>query len=89
MGGEEDPEEAARIRRAVVQQAAIKADALRAAAPAGTYEHAFLRRNPATFDVTDLALLERLAWHYRGRLPTYLRPRLNPTDPIVRETSHA
>lgn len=82
-----DPEEAARVRRVIVQGAAIKIEALRAAAPHGTYEYVFLRRDPATFNDVDFAVLTRLAWHYRRRLPRYLRPPVNPDDPIVRESA--
>jgi len=84
---ENDPEEATRVRRAIVRAAAIKAEALRAAAPHGTYEYDFLRRDPETFNDVDLQLLTRLAWHYRRRLPSYLRPNVNPDDPIVRESA--
>ncbi len=81
----EDPEEAQRVRAVAVQAAGLTLDALRAAAPCGTYEHGFLRRDPRAFDAVDFALLDRLAWHYRRRLPRYLRPALNPDDSIVRE----
>lgn len=82
----EADDDVARARLAVVTAARNRMDLLRAAAPSGTYEHAFLRRNPASFDVVDLALLDRLTWHYRDRLPTWARPKLNPADPIVQET---
>ncbi len=82
---EEDPEEPTRVRQAIVQAARGRMDQLRAAAPRGTYEHAFLRRDPASFDAVDLALLDRLTWHYRDRLPAWARPKLNPADPIVQE----
>lgn len=86
-GDDHDPEEASRVRRAIVVAARIKVEALRSAAPHGTYEYAFLRREPATFNDVDLAVLDRLAWHYRRRLPSYLRPPRNPDDPIVRESA--
>lgn len=82
---EQDTDDAARVRQAVVQAARNRMDQLRAAAPRGTYEHAFLRLDPASFDAVDLALLDRLAWHYRDRLPAWARPTFNPADPIVRE----
>ena len=80
-----DPEEDRRIRLALVQADRTLCDHLRAAAPPGTYEAAFLRRDADTFDTTDRALLKRLRWHYRRRLPAWLRPKVNPDDPIVRE----
>lgn len=83
---DEDRDEAARVRRAIVDAARVRIDQLRAAAPRGTYEHAFLRRDPAGFDAVDQALLDRLSWHYRDRLPGWARPKTNPTDPIVRES---
>ena len=82
---EHDPEEAERVRKAVIGAAALTQDALRGASPASTYEHAFLRRDVATYDAVDLELLNRLAWHYRRRLPRHLRRPLNPDDPIVRQ----
>ena len=82
---EHDPEEAARVRKARVAAAAEKLTALRAAPPKGTYEFMFVRRSPETFDECDFALLRRLVWHYRDRLPGWMRPKLNPDDPIVRE----
>lgn len=81
-----DTDDAGRARQAIVQAARNRMEQLRAAAPRGTYEHAFLRRDPAGFDAIDLALLDRLTWHYRDRLPAWARPTLNPADPIVRET---
>lgn len=78
-------DDAARARQAIVQAARNRMDMLRAAAPRGTYEHAFLRRDPDGFDAVDLALLDRLTWHYRDRLPVWARPKLNPADPIVQE----
>ena len=81
----DDPEEATRLRTVAVQAARIKMNELRAAAAPGSFEHAFLRRDPATFDDFAFALLTRLTWHYRRRLPRYLVPTQNPDDPIVRE----
>ena len=81
----DDPEEDRRLRGTAEQGAAIRMDALRAAAAAGSFEFVFLRRSPATFDAFDFVLLDKLAWHYRRRLPRYLAPKLNPDDPIVRQ----
>jgi hypothetical protein len=81
----EDREEEARLGAARVSAARVRMDALRGAAVARSYERAFLRREPATFGVFEFALLDRLLWHYRARLPGFLRPKLNPDDPIVGE----
>ena len=82
---ENDPEEARRVHLAQAVADRSVMDHLRAAAPRGTYEYVFLRRDPDTFDASDRALLKRLRWHYRDRLPSWLRPKKNPDDPIVRE----
>ena len=81
----DDPEEAARVRATAVQFAKLRLDELRAAAPSGSFEFAFLRRDPTRFSDMDFAILERLAWHYRRRISRFLAPKTDPDDPIVRE----
>lgn len=85
LAPETDFEQDARIRAAFVANDRLLCDRLFAATKPGTYERDFLLRDPATFDPADRALLKRLAWHYRTRLPAHLRPRVNPADPIARE----
>ena len=80
-----DSEELARQRWAAVRAARLKLDALMATAPPGSFEFTFLRRDTESFTDFDFGLLERLAWHYRRRIPRSLAPKLNPDDPIVRE----
>jgi hypothetical protein len=82
---ETDSEQEARVRAAFVAFDRLLIDRLFAATKPGTYEREFVLRDPATFDPADRALLARLAWHYRRRLPAHVRPRSNPSDPIVRE----
>jgi hypothetical protein len=82
---ETDFEQDARIRAAFVTLDRLLCDRLFAATRPGTYERAFLLRDPSTFDPTDRAFLKRLAWHYRTRLPAHLRPKVNPADPIACE----
>lgn len=72
-------------RRIIAQRDALVMQELRGAAPPGTYEFGFFRRDPAGFDDVDRALLLRLCWHYRDRLSAHWRPKVNPADPIVRE----
>jgi hypothetical protein len=83
---EADPEEGIRVRAALVAADRVTCERLRSAAAPRSYEYVFLRRDPATFDAADRLLLLRLAWHYRRRLPSHLRPTTNPDDPIVRES---
>lgn len=83
-GAEDDPEEAGRVYKAVIAATRDKLDALRAAPPPGSFDHQFVRRDPATFDATDHEILRRLIWHYRRRVPGWMRPRMNPDDPLVR-----
>jgi hypothetical protein len=81
----DDPEEARRVRMSSERFARLRMNDLRAAAAPGSFEHAFLRRDPATFDSFAFALLDRIAWHYRRRISRSLAPKLNPDDPIARE----
>ena len=81
---EHDPEQDRRVRAVFVQADRLLCDRLLAAAKPGTYEAAFLARDPATFDPADRTTLRRMAWFYRRRLPAGMRPVTNPDDPIVR-----
>ena len=54
-------------------------------APSGSFEFSFLRRDPSRFGEVDFAFLERLAWHYRRRIPRLFAPKTDPDDPMVRE----
>ena len=83
----DDPEEARRLRKTAETAARLKLDALMAAAAPGSFEHEFLRRDVSTFNDFHFALLARMAWHYRRRIPRFLAPALNPDDPIVRQNN--
>lgn len=83
---ESDPEENTRVRAALIAGDRVTCERLRSAAAPRSYEFVFLRRDPATFDAADRLTLMRMAWHYRRRLPSHLRPTKNPDDPIVRES---
>jgi hypothetical protein len=83
---EPDPEEGMRVHAALVAGDRVTCERLRSAAAPRSYEFVFLRRDPATFDTADRLMLTRMAWHYRRRLPSHLRPTTNPDDPIVRES---
>lgn len=86
---EDDPEEQRRIARAIAEADRNLASALFAATEPLTYERALLSRRPETYDEHDRATLKRMAWHYRNRLPRWLRPKFNPDDPIIRERDQA
>lgn len=82
---ESDSEQDARVRAVLVQSDRILCDRLLAAAKPGTYEAYLLARDPATFDTADRTTLKRIAWFYRRRLPSHMRPGKNPDDALVRE----
>jgi hypothetical protein len=84
-----DPEEAARVRRAILIRDREQIAALRGLTRRGSYERQFLTIDPSHHDGLDSALLKRLVWHYRASLPSALRPKVNPADPIVREQEAA
>lgn len=75
----EDREEASRLRAVSVSAARVRMDALRGAAVARSFEHAFLRREPATFGDFEFWLLDRMLWHYRARLPGFCGRNSTPT----------
>lgn len=80
-----DSEEASRVRKALVTAARARMAALRDVVRPGSYDHALVHRRPDMLDDVDLALLSRLCWHYRKRIPRHFAPSQNPDDPIVRE----
>lgn len=80
-----DPEEDARVRRALLIRDRERVRCLHGLTRRGSYDRAFLEIDPASYDDTDRALLKRLLWHYRRSLPADLRLTQNPADPIVRE----
>jgi hypothetical protein len=79
-----DQEEEKRVRKALANCDRILAERLVSATRPGSFERQFLERDPDTYDGFDRRLLKSLAWHYRRQLPSWLRPKLNPDDPIVR-----
>jgi hypothetical protein len=47
------------------------------------------RRDPATLTAQQRHWIAQLLWRYRRNVPSELRPKLNPDDPIVREMEMA
>jgi hypothetical protein len=87
-----DPEEEARVRRAIGTARTVLIDALARAGAAmapGARDARLMRglkrADREWLDADQLDDLQRLAWRYRRQLPRHLVPRANPDDPVVRE----
>ena len=85
-GSDTDVEQERRVHTTLVEFDRLICDRLLAATKPGTWERDFLLKDPATFDQAARTTLKRIAWFYRTRLPSHLRPRKNPDDPIIRES---
>ena len=88
---EDDPEEAARMEKAVVTALGDRVTELLALGLRGV-EHSFLSRVDIELNVfrrnvadADMRQIKALAWKYRQRLPKHRRLKLPPDDPVVRE----
>ena len=80
-----DDEDRARARATMLLRDRMWVATLRGIVRRGTYEHAFLDKDPEYHDDVDTALLRRLVWHYRRSFPSGTRMTTNPADPIVQE----
>ncbi len=88
---ERDDDDDWRLERALGERRAILIEELKKIPmAAGGSERRFLcAADPRRLTAREESRLAMLAWKYRRSLPGFLRPRLNPTDPLVMEMGHA
>ena len=87
----------ARIARALAEATRLQLDALARLTIRRQGDRTVLRQlrqaDPERWTREQQATLDLLCWRYRDALPSHMRPKLPPNDPIVaeqraRETSH-